>query len=331
MKRPLVYIVILNYNNSSDTIECLESIKKLNYENYNVILVDNCSTDKSFQELNHYIDNSILFWDDENVNDINTRTSSKEQNQDDHELFSRRCTKLTFIRANSNKGYATGNNIGLKWALNDNKCEYVWILNNDTCVDADSLKSLVYDFEAKINCGTKLGLLGSKLIFYYKPDTVQCIAGKYRYFFGFPKQIGLDSNINDLIELDEKEIDYVSGASVFTSRQFLLDVGFMNEEYFLYFEELDWAYRGKELNYTMGFCQESIVYHKDGASTKIDTRDTLSSPFSDFHFSRSKVIFNKRFFKSRMAMIYISFFIVMANRLRKGQFKNIAAILRAIT
>lgn len=299
---PLVYIIVLNYNNWFDTIECLESLKKLNYNNFKVILIDNNSTDDSFSKLNEYLGN------DKTIKELN----------------------LTFIRSTSNRGYAYGNNIGLKIALNDENFKYAWVLNNDTIVGKNSLKYLVDYYSLQRSNGTKLGLLGSKLIFYYTSNIIQCVGGKYRGFFGFPKQIGLGKNVDDINNVNEDKIDYVSGAAVFVSEDFLRVVGLMSEDYFLYFEELDWAMRGKRLNYTLGYCNLSHVYHKDGASTKKDIKKLASSPFSDFHFTRSKILFTKKFYKSRLLLIYFSFIIVVINRLRKGQFKNTSAIVNAI-
>lgn len=298
---PLVYIIVLNYNNWLDTIECLESLKKLDYNNFKVVLIDNNSTDDSCFKLSDYLNNK------QTVQELN----------------------LTFIRSKSNNGYAHGNNIGLKIALNDQKFKYAWVLNNDTTVEKDSLKCLVEYYNLKRSNGNKLGLLGSKLIFYYSSNVIQCVGGKYRELLGFPKQIGLGIHVDDLNSVNEDELDYVSGAAVFVSEDFLKEVGLMAEDYFLYFEELDWAMRGKKLNYCLGYCNLSHVYHKDGASTKVDIKKLASSPFSDYHFTRSKVIFTKKFYRRRLLLIYFSFSLVIFNRIRKGQFKNISAILRA--
>ncbi|MEG6532045.1 glycosyltransferase family 2 protein [Caldibacillus thermoamylovorans] len=105
-KKPLVYIVIVNYNGLQDTIECINSIKKSTYENYKVVVVDNGSTDNSVSTL----------------------------------IKEFRDVKL--IKSQENLGFSGGNNIGIMFALNQN-ADYVCLLNNDTVVSKDFLKELV--------------------------------------------------------------------------------------------------------------------------------------------------------------------------------------------
>lgn len=101
-----VYIIILNWNGLRDTIECLESVKKIDYPNYEIIVVDNGSTDGSPEEI------ARLF------------------------------PEITLIRNKENLGYAEGNNVGIRYALR-NSTDYILLLNNDTIVDPKILKSFV--------------------------------------------------------------------------------------------------------------------------------------------------------------------------------------------
>ena len=113
MQQPRVYIIILNYNNPKDTIECLESIyHQLIYDNFHVVLLDNSSTD----------DSECIFknWQQEN-----------------------KPFNFTFIQTGANKGFAGGNNIGILFAQKQGDMDYVWILNNDTVVVKDTLLELV--------------------------------------------------------------------------------------------------------------------------------------------------------------------------------------------
>ncbi len=103
---PLVYISILNYNGKIDTEECLNSIKKLNYNNFKTVVLDNGSTDDSVSYLK--------------------------------EKF----PGIELIENNKNLGFAEGNNVGIKYALMQG-AEYVLILNNDTIVSTSFLKNLI--------------------------------------------------------------------------------------------------------------------------------------------------------------------------------------------
>lgn len=103
---PLVYIIILNWNSKADTIECLQSLHKLQYPNFRVVFVDNGSTDGSEDA-------------------VRSAFSSVE-----------------VIQTGCNLGYAGGNNVGIRYAL-AHGADYVWLLNNDTVVAERALTHLV--------------------------------------------------------------------------------------------------------------------------------------------------------------------------------------------
>ena len=109
MKRdsPLISIILVNYNGYKDTIECVESLKRITYENYEIVIVDNGSTDSSIVELKKLCDKNIVV-----------------------------------IDAKSNLGFSGGNNLGIHYAL-ENGAKYVLLLNNDTFVQEDCLNKLV--------------------------------------------------------------------------------------------------------------------------------------------------------------------------------------------
>ncbi|MBW1855160.1 MAG: glycosyltransferase family 2 protein [Deltaproteobacteria bacterium] len=114
--QPKVFIIILNWNNLQDTVECLESVKKLNYQNFEIVLVDNASTDGSVQVLEEEYPEVILLKNERNL------------------------------------GYAVGNNEGIEKAM-ELGCEYIFLLNNDTIVDGDCLKELVKTAESDLHIG----------------------------------------------------------------------------------------------------------------------------------------------------------------------------------
>ena len=104
--QPKVFIIILNWNNLQDTIECLESVKKLDYHNFEIMLVDNGSTDGSIQ------------------------------------VLEKRYPEIILLKNERNLGFAVGNNNGIEKAM-ELGCEFIFLLNNDTTVDRDCLKELV--------------------------------------------------------------------------------------------------------------------------------------------------------------------------------------------
>ena len=113
---PSVYIIILNYNNPADTIACVEEAKKINYENYKIVIVDNYSTD------------------------------------DSEALIKDKFPHYTFIQTGANLGYAGGNNIGMKFAK-DEGADYICVLNNDVITHPDFLQMLLKYLEANPDVG----------------------------------------------------------------------------------------------------------------------------------------------------------------------------------
>lgn len=111
-----VYIIILNWNDFEDTIECVESCLKLDYSPYRIIVVDNGSDDGS------------------------------------ETYISDRFPGLKVIQTGANLGYAGGNNAGIRYALEEG-AEYIWLLNNDTLVDSRALTELVGVAETDLSTG----------------------------------------------------------------------------------------------------------------------------------------------------------------------------------
>ncbi len=121
----LVYILILNYNSSKETIDCVNSIlDNVKYKNFKLLILDNKSTDKSNEILSQYC--------------IGV---SKEKNKE-----------IQFILNGTNYGYAHGNNKGIKIALQDD-AEFVCIVNPDVIVKEDFLSKLVYQLNQDKNIG----------------------------------------------------------------------------------------------------------------------------------------------------------------------------------
>jgi GT2 family glycosyltransferase len=132
LKQPLVYIIILNYNGWENTLECIESIKNIDYVSYKIIIVDNCSTDNSMEELNKKLDSNIAL-----------------------------------LGLNENLGFAAGNNRGIKVAI-ENNADYVLILNNDVIVDKMFLGNMIDAFQVD----EKIGMIGPKIYYYDKHTTI---------------------------------------------------------------------------------------------------------------------------------------------------------------
>ncbi len=295
---PFVYIVVLNYNNYEDTIACLKSLEAIPYKNKQVVLVDNASSDDSYEKLAQW-------------------------------LAAQEHTQVTLLQAKYNGGYSAGNNIGIRYALSRGDADFIWVLNNDVIVAIDSLEHLMAFYADEKN--KKVGILGAKILFVDAPELIQSAGGgKMNTWLAYPTSVGAGKIDDGSYDQKDIKIDYVSGASMFCPVKFIQEVGLLNEDYFLYFEEMDWTLRGAKLGWEIGYCYQAKVYHKGGASTGGSYRKKTISKLSDFYFQRSRVLFTYNHFPLRLPIIYLSFVLVMLNRIRKGQMNRCAMLVRIL-
>ncbi|GAB3054957.1 glycosyltransferase family 2 protein [Acinetobacter apis] len=307
----MIYIVVLNWNSDQDTVKCIKSLLNLKCINeFRIVICDNDSKVESFQKIENYLkmehaDKTISL----NERDIDSFKVSNE--------------KIILIKNNENYGYAGGNNIGLKLAMMQDGMQYAWVLNNDTEVDKDALTALV----EKMLSDAHIGLCGSRLVEMETKYKVQALGGTINPWFCTTREIGSDLTITDIVNEEEWEekIDFVVGASLFFSRFCLEKVGLLCEDYFLYYEEIDYCNRIKQNNLKIGIASKSIVFHEQGAST-----DKGKSKIADFCSIKNRVLISKKFYKSYTLFVRISLFGVAINRSFRKQFDRIPSILHLI-
>jgi GT2 family glycosyltransferase len=181
---------------------------------------------------------------------------------------------VTIVGLNENRGFAGGCNVGMRLARSDPGTEFIWLLNNDTVVDPGSLDSLL----TRVRVDPSLGILGCCLLNYDRPNVVQCLGVSYNSWTATTAFIGAGLPSNELPDTAEIEgkLAYVGGASLILPVRLLDDVGEMSEEFFLYFEELDWAMRIKG-KYRQSVCLEARIYHKEGSSVGSSFADRPSA------------------------------------------------------
>lgn len=304
-----VYIVILNYNGWQDTIECLESVLKSDYKNYQIIVVDNDSPDDSMEYLIKWAEGKLDLWLPDS-NPLKCLSFPLREKPLDYVLYNKKealeggdrekerklKNHIVFIHAGENRGFSAGNNVGIKYALAKNDFEYIWLLNNDTVIEKNTLKNLVN--YANQN---KTGISGSVLKYYNEPDKIQAYGGKINRFLGTGRHI---------IRKDEvKTIDYVVGASMLIHRNVIEKAGLLPEDYFLYYEDVDYCFNAKRNGFKLGTALYNPVYHKEGSSTK------KHSEFVDCLYLKNKIKFHKKYINNSLGLI-ITVIISLAKRLK---------------
>ena len=258
-----IAIVVLNYNGKENTLACINSIKKLNKSNYKVelIVVDNASNDGSSEALSKIKD-------------------------------------IMLVKNDKNLGYSGGNNIGIKHALSLGS-EYILILNNDTIVE----KSLIINL---INSAKKGDIVSPKIYFakgfeFHKNRYKKEDLGKVIWYAGgkidWQNVIGIHIGVDEVDHgqfSKRLEINLATGACILIRRQVFKKIGFFDEKYFLYLEDMDFCVRAKRAGFKIIFEPKAILWHKNASSG-----GGSGSGLQDYYISRNRLLFATKYAKAR--------------------------------
>ena len=324
------YVILVNWNGWRDTIECLESIFRLDYDDFRVVVCDNASGDDSVERLLAWAEGQQPVPRESQADRLRYLTNppvakpivctaidrQQAEKGGDPDLD----VPLTVIRTGGNLGFAGGNNVGLSFALARGDFDYVWLLNNDTVVDPRALSALVERMHAKPSAG----MCGSTLRYYGRPDRIQARGGGwYCRWTGLPWHLGQLENAGRRVRPGhvERWMNYVVGASMLVSRSFLESIGLMCEDYFLYFEEVDWAMRSRN-NFSLAYAPESVVYHKVGQSIGTSSDPRKKSLVCDYYALRNRIFFSRRFFPHLLPLIRLTILAAFLVRAAVGEWQR---------
>jgi GT2 family glycosyltransferase len=190
--------------------------------------------------------------------------------------------EIKIIENKNNLGFAGGNNAGIKYAIN-NGADYVLLINNDTTVEENFLDKLVEFGDSD----KKIGILGSKICYYDNPSIIWSAGGKVNWLKNKGSHIGLDEI--DKGQFDKiREVGYLTGCCVLIKREVFEKIGALSEDYFLYYEDTDFALRAKNAGYKSIYVPSSKIYHKVSRSTK-----SGSSSYIYYH-TRNGLVMSRR-------------------------------------
>jgi O-antigen biosynthesis protein len=228
-----VSIIIVNYNSTPLLMNCLDSVEKFTTGiKYEIIVVDNNSMTGDIDEL---------------LNDHN---------------------RIQLIKNDSNKGFGTANNQGVKVA----KGKYVLLLNNDTILFENSIKK-VFDFAESLE-GNEI--IGCKLLnedksvqisVYDFPSLLNVITSNFFLYLLFPKSKYFNKyHLMNRGISRTTEVDVVTGAFLFINRKSFDALGGFDERFFFYMDDTDLCYRHKQNNGKVIYFPETSIIHLKGKS-----------------------------------------------------------------
>jgi GT2 family glycosyltransferase len=225
-----VAIIVLNWNDYDDTVNCLKSLERLNYADFRVYLVDNHSSDDSFKRL-----------------------------QQECRLHAFTCD-ITCLETGANLGFAGGNNRAIKKAYQEGY-DYFWLVNNDAVVAPDALTQLV----ETIKKDKRIGIVGSK-IYYSGSDKIWFAGGLVSSWTGQTHHIGYGERDHGQYD-QERPVQFITGCSLLFRRGLIDKIGLMREFYFLYYEETEWNIRARQAGFKVVYQPRSRIYHKVSTAT----------------------------------------------------------------
>lgn len=265
----MIAIILVNWNGHRDTIECLESLMRLACGDFVVMVVDNGSTDGSIKAITAWAEGAPWRkpegapWDRLPAERI--RPVSFARLGPEGDIAALPPGGIALVEAGANLGFAGANNIGMRIARRDPRIRHFWLLNNDTITAPDAPDRM----RAALAERPDVAILGARLMYYHAPDLVQGVGGYFKLWLARGGHLGFNVAAEDLPPLAEIERDmaYVMGASMFLPVATYDSIGPMSEDYFLYFEELDWAERLKRAKAgRQSVALDAVVYHKEGGS-----------------------------------------------------------------
>ncbi|HLO80563.1 MAG TPA: glycosyltransferase family 2 protein [Chitinophagaceae bacterium] len=205
--------------------------------------------------------------------------------------------EVNMVLTGANLGFSAGNNAGIRIA----KGEYFFIVNNDTEFTPGLIEGLLELFQKYPDAG----MVCPKFQYYFQKGTIEW-AGfrKVNVFTGRNTAIGhgeKDEGQYNLIH----ETPYAHGGGMMVPRKVVDEVGLMPEQFFLYYEELDWSEQIRRKGYKIYYQPASLIYHKESMTTG------KASPLKTYYQTRNRILFMRRNVAWYQFLVFILFFIFL--------------------
>jgi len=335
LKWPKVAIIILNWNGWKDTIECLESVFRNTYPNYQVVVVDNGSTDDSVEKIKAWVygkqevltpeANHPLYhlshppitkplpyicysYKEEGIGgnfklDEQLTNKLKEKKEDDNtKINPTSYYQMILIQNEINLGFSGGNNVGIKYLIGRGETDFIFLLNNDLAVSKDFLEPLIRELKNNEN----IGIIGPKVYCYDNHLEIYCAGCD----LSCSPLKGIVINERGKGDIDKgqynkvEDVGYISGCCLGIRKEVVETVGLMDERFFLYFEETDWILRIKQFNWRVVYTPKSKVWHK-GSHTIGE-----NNPFCVYYIVRNKLLLSHKVLKKKLWFTFYPLYLI---------------------
>jgi GT2 family glycosyltransferase len=328
-----VYVILLNWRGWSDTVACLESLFAGGGPALRVVVCDNDSGDGSLDRIIDWAGGAVL--PERPAHPRLARLVGTASRRPRWQRVDRQAAEagrvdadaeLILVDNGANLGFAAGNNVGLRLALASDDMDCVWLLNNDTLVEPDCLMKMR---DTLARAGDR-AVCGSVIHFFDRPEVIQAVGGN-----GFNRFTGIASRSEGRF-LHESQLhgtaetaatlSYLSGCSMLLPRAFLEQVGLMSEDYFLYYEEIDWFTRNRD-RFPIVIAGGARLYHREGSAIGSPGWQRAASILSDRHMYRSRLIYMRKYRRRWLALCYLAALVEAGKRMLRGQRAGARVIL----
>jgi GT2 family glycosyltransferase len=281
---PLVVSSILNWNGGRDTIECLESVRQLDYPNYLTVVVDNGSWDDSVERIRAWAapspGSSSAFVEYTREAALRGGGEAQEASLDATESKKR----LVLIRNEENLGFTAGNNVSIHYALKRPRAaDYVFLLNNDTALEEDCLTHLVGAAEksgAGIVGAVVLDESGRHPIFNGRTTLIR------QFFHPIVNwQLAPPQNDGEFWDSDSVHGGAMMIRSDVLGSVYSLQHHYLRDELFMYLDEAEFHYHVRKLGYRSVVARDAVVHHKGAHSS-----GGVENPMAYYYIERNRIL-----------------------------------------
>jgi GT2 family glycosyltransferase len=315
---PKVAIIILNWNGWENTIECLESLYKIDYPNYEIILVDNGSKDDSVRKIGEYADGKIRVESKFFQYDFSNKPLKLIKPINSCLPFLQFNRELILIENKTNLGFAVGTNVGMRLAQKQ-QADYVLLLNNDIVVERKFLSELINAVEET----PLMGIAGPTIYYYDHPNAVDFAGENLTLWQVKGKEFYTISKI-------PREVDKIEGSCMLIRRCLLDKIGLLYPKFWAYWEETDLCFRAKKAGFKVVYLPKSEVWHKVASSLGGE-----NNSLRQYYLNRNRFLFAKRNLSlGNQAKFLVYFFgyefwLKTAVELKHGKLDGVFTYLRA--
>jgi GT2 family glycosyltransferase len=226
------------------------------------------------------------------------------------------------LAAADNLGYGGGVNLALRCFAEGREWRGVWILNPDTEPEPTALAAVIDHAERG-----GYGLVGCRLVLAGQ-ECIQMRGGTWRRLIGRGKSIGYGEPADAPADVAavEKRLEWISGAALYATRAFVTDVGPMNEQYFLYCEDVDWALRRGR--FRLGYAHEAVVRHAHGTTIGSAGSIGARSGLSTYLTERNGLLLTRERFPRLFPLTALASLVLLPDYLVRGNRRAFRAAWR---